>query len=151
MIGKSAWAARSRAAVKLGSTTTSGILPRPDCSAADAAIFCQRSNFFFKLFSSGFDTHLPEGNVTISYAPNSVAFWITCSSLSDLGKAMYTLTFTAASAADRRRSRTSNEYTLADVSFTLQRHSLPAPSHTSTCSPIFSRNTFAWVAFSSVK
>ena len=47
---------------------------RADCSAAEAAILCHRSCFFFKLFSSGLDTHLADGNATISYAPSSVAF-----------------------------------------------------------------------------
>ena len=51
-----------------------GIRPLPDCSAAEAAIFCQRSNFLPRLFSSGRDTQRLLGNATISNAPNSVAF-----------------------------------------------------------------------------
>ena len=49
----SACAARDRASEKLPSTSTFGIRPLPDCSAAEAAIFSHRSSFFCRLFSSG--------------------------------------------------------------------------------------------------
>ncbi len=54
----------------------------PDCAAADAAIFCQRSSFFCAPAASSRITQREEGNAAISYAPSSVAFWMTCSSLS---------------------------------------------------------------------
>ena len=60
--------------------------PRPLCPAAEAAIFCQRSSFFWRDLASGRETQRAEGKATIYAAPSSVAFWMTCSSLSDFGK-----------------------------------------------------------------
>ena len=57
-------------------------------SAAEAAIFCQRSSFFESALSSGLVTHLLDGNATISPAPSSVAFWMTCSSFSAFANAI---------------------------------------------------------------
>ena len=81
-------AARATAASNESAVRTSGIRPRPDCAAAEAAIFCQRSSYFRIEASSGRETQREEGKATISYAPSSVAFWMTCSSLSALAYAM---------------------------------------------------------------
>ena len=75
-------AARRTASSNDGITSTCGIRPLPDCAAADAAIFCQRSRFFSAEAASSFSTQREDGKAAISYAPSSVAFWITCSSLS---------------------------------------------------------------------
>ena len=48
----------------------------------------EHTSFLAIDFSSGRDTHRLDGNATISVAPSSVAFWITCSSLSAFAYAM---------------------------------------------------------------
>ncbi len=91
------------------------------------------------------------GNATSSAAPSSVAFWITCSNLSALAKAIYTLQNTAASLFAAVCSCTTRLTCPGHVE-TTQCHSLAlAVAHRDGISIVFQRSTRACAAFSPVR
>lgn len=92
-----------------------------------------------------------QGKATISKAPSSVAFCTTCSSLSALGKPMYTLTRSCGSLSLGNSASTLRRTSPGSSARTVVLASRPAPSQRLTSSPGIRRSTLAWAALSPVR